>query len=78
MTDLPGHSTSGDIKMSILSAIPVLLLGLVVVWFLWPMVVDPLTRRVSRPQPPNENDRLAEHLFDRWRESGSLAQPDRG
>ena len=53
--------------MSILSAIPVLLLGLVAVWFLWPVVVDPLTRRVERARDRDEKEPLAEHLFDRWR-----------
>ncbi len=64
--------------MSILPAIPVLLLGLVAVWFLWPMVVDPLTRRVARTRPEVENDPLAEHLFDRWRKGLNGAQPERG
>ena len=78
MTDLPGHSTSGDKKMSILPAIPVLLLGLVSVWLLWPVVVDPLTRRLGRTRDRDDSDPLAEHLFNRWRDGSQMARAERG
>ena len=57
--------------MSMLPAIPVLLLGVFVVWFVWPKVVDPLTARASRLRR-NDRDRLAEHLFDAWNERRQL------
>ena len=54
--------------MSMLPAIPVLLLGLVAVWFFWPVVVDLITRHAARRGVANEHDRVAEHLFDAWSE----------
>ena len=58
--------------MSILPAIPVLLLGLVTVWFLWPMIVDPLRKRPEAPRVVDENDTLAEKYFERWKNTSSL------
>ncbi|NNE81162.1 MAG: hypothetical protein HKN18_12920 [Silicimonas sp.] len=52
--------------MSILPAIPVLLLVLVAIWFIWPVVVDPVSRLLARRGLSNECDRVAEHLFDAW------------
>lgn len=63
--------------MSILPAIPVLLLGVVCVWFLWPVVVDPVTMRLSARRGRGERDRLAEHLFDRWSDDAALSRADR-
>ena len=64
--------------MSILPAIPVLLLGVVSVWFVWPVVVDPLTTRLASKRGRRERDRLAEHLFDRWSKVAPLPDADRG
>lgn len=64
--------------MSILPAIPVLLLGVVCVWFVWPILVDPLTARLARPRGHRERDRVAEHLFDRWSKVAPLPDADRG
>ena len=33
--------------MNMLSVLPVCLLGLVTLWFLWPLVVDPIARRLA-------------------------------
>jgi len=52
--------------MSMLPAIPVLLLGFVIVWLLWPVVVDPLARRFRALRHNDDRDKLAEGLFDRW------------
>lgn len=52
--------------MSMLPAIPVLLLGLVVLWLLWPVVVDPLVRRFRTARRNDDRDQLVEGLFDRW------------
>ena len=52
--------------MSMLPAIPVLLLGIVAVWFLWPIVVDPLTRITARRNRSDDGDLLAQDLFDAW------------
>ncbi|MCV6593075.1 MAG: hypothetical protein OIF48_09000 [Silicimonas sp.] len=52
--------------MSILAALPVLLLGIVSVWLLWPVVADPLARRLGAARGQGERDRLAERYFDRW------------
>lgn len=56
--------------MSVLPALPVLLLVLVVVWFFWPVVVDPIARAVTRRALRSEADRVAEHLFETWSEQG--------
>ena len=51
--------------MSMLPAIPVLLLGVFVVWFVWPKVIDPLSQHLQRRRA-DEPDRLAESLFEAW------------
>lgn len=56
----------GTTMMSMLPAIPVLLLGFVIVWLLWPVVVDPLARRFRAHRCNDDRDQLAEGLFDRW------------
>jgi len=52
--------------MSMLPAIPVLLLGFIIVWLLWPVVVDPLARRFRAYRHSDDRDQLAKGLFDRW------------
>ena len=52
--------------MTLLPAILVLLLGAFVVWFFWPVVVDPISRGPSRRSKRTEADSLAEDLFDVW------------
>lgn len=63
--------------MSILPAIPVLLLGVFCVWFLWPVVVDPMTSRLVNRRHRGEHDRIAQNLFDRWTSNGSMPDADR-
>ena len=64
--------------MSMLPAIPVLLLGVFFVWFLWPTVADPLGRAIGRVRGTDDRDRLAEHLFDAWSQRRDLARNLRG
>ena len=35
----------GHENMNMLSLLPVLMLGIVMIWFVWPMVADPIHRR---------------------------------
>ena len=63
--------------MNILPAIPVLLLGVFAAWFFWPTFFDLIARDRSSTREVDDNDRLAEHLFERWRDGTPLAQPDR-
>ena len=63
--------------MSMLPAIPVLLLGVFVVWFFWPKVIDPLAHRATRRRV-NDRDRLAETLFEAWNKQHQPAQRARG
>ena len=64
---LPGPNTvCGDKDMTLLPAILVLLLGAFVVWFFWPVVVDPIARGPSGRSRRTEADTLAEDLFDAW------------
>lgn len=63
--------------MSILPAIPVLLLGLVTFWLLWPVVVDPVARLLGRARSEDDSDPLAEDLFDRWHRGAGLARVER-
>lgn len=58
--------------MSILPAIPVLLLGVVTVWFLWPIVIDPFKKRSNPPHQVDDEDRLAERYFERWSRANPL------
>ena len=57
--------------MSILSAIPVLLLVVVAVWFFWPAIVDPINRLLARREKIDDRDLVAEHLFDAWNRLGA-------
>lgn len=56
--------------MGVLPAIPVLLLSVVTVWFLWPLVADPIARvaNPARRDLKRSVDRTADHLFDAWAE----------
>jgi len=55
--------------MSLLSAIPVFLLAVVAIWFIWPMIVDPIARQFSR-RSKSEPDHLAEQFFAMWSKHG--------
>jgi len=57
--------------MSILSAIPVLLLVVVAVWFVWPAIADPISRLLARRKTVDDRDVIAEHLFDAWNRLGA-------
>jgi len=52
--------------MTLLPAILVLLLGAFVVWFFWPVVVDPISRGPVKRAKRSEADTLAEDLFEVW------------
>mgnify|MGYP001812448978 CR=1 FL=1 len=56
--------------MSVLPAIPMLLLAAVAVWFIWPLIADPIARaaRPARRSLQREADRTADHLFATWGE----------
>ncbi|MBT8415007.1 MAG: hypothetical protein KJO30_11820 [Boseongicola sp.] len=57
--------------MDMLPLVPVVLLGAVGVWLLWPVIVDPLTSnvRAKRRAAPDHADGLADGLFGVWREN---------
>ena len=55
--------------MSLLPLVPVMLLVVVAVWFIWPIVVDPISRAATR-RGLGEADQLAENLFEAWSEQG--------
>lgn len=57
--------------MSILSALLVFLLATVALWFFWPMIADPVARRLARR---SETDRMADHLFQAWSNQGQDAR----
>lgn len=49
-----GHET-----MTMLSILPVCLLGLVTIWLLWPLIADPISRRLAvRSGAQSEGDDL--------------------
>ncbi|MEO0915527.1 MAG: hypothetical protein AAFY31_00845 [Pseudomonadota bacterium] len=45
-----------------LSNLPVFLLGIVMIWFLWPLVADPINRRRG-VQAATDRDARADDLF---------------
>ena len=57
--------------MDMLPLVPVVLLGIVSVWLIWPVIVDPLTRytRASKRKLPETADSLADGLFGAWLEN---------
>ena len=67
--------------MSMLSAIPVFLLVAFAIWFVWPVLADPISRLTDRRNDRSDADREAEHLFDAWTRHGCAAgrvRNDRG
>lgn len=56
--------------MTLLPAILVLMLVTFVVWFFWPIVVDPFTRGVPQRSKRTEADSVAEDLFEVWAQHG--------
>ncbi len=57
--------------MGVLPLVPVVLLGIVLAWLFWPVVID-LKLRLARPRKPakEDADSVAEALFDVWSEHG--------
>ena len=51
----------GHEKMNLLSILPVFLLGIVTIWFVWPMVADPILRR--RAMRATTREPMADDLF---------------
>jgi len=56
--------------MDMLPLVPVVLLGAVGVWLLWPVIVDPLKAnlRVDMRGGSESADSLADGLFGAWRD----------
>ena len=48
--------------MQMLSILPVCLLGIVMIWFVWPMVADPINRRLAM-RATTDVDPLGDDLF---------------
>ncbi len=68
--------------MDMLPLVPVVLLGVVGVWLLWPVIVDPLKENLSpeRRSAADQADGLADGLFGVWRENAEkvgLIEPAR-
>ncbi len=58
--------------MNILPILPVCLLGVVTIWFLWPLIADPISRRLAvRSGTERDGDDLFRTLAKR-------AGPERG
>lgn len=57
--------------MDMLPLVPVVLLGVVGVWLLWPVIVDPLTSnmRAKKRAEHGRADGLADGLFGVWLEN---------
>lgn len=66
--------------MNILSALPVFLLGVVAVWFVWPLVADPINRRLATRAAKAETMRedLFRSLADRSGPKHDLIHVQRG
>ena len=62
--------------MGMLHLAPVLILGVVTVWLLWPVVVEPSFRRMRALRRPRAEsaDRLAEGLFGTWSKHGAAPE----
>ncbi len=62
--------------MDMLPLVPVVLLGIVCVWFLWPVIVDPLTthQRPLRRCGRDSADSLADGLFGVWRDQAEKVE----
>ena len=59
--------------MGMLHFAPVLVLGFVACWLLWPIIVEPSFRRwraIRRPRAESA-DRIAEGLFGTWSKHGN-------
>ena len=58
--------------LALLPAVPFVALIVVAIWFLWPIVVDPIVRASdpARRHLRRDVDKTAEHLFDSWAHRG--------
>ncbi len=58
--------------MDTLHLVPVLVLSIVFVWLLWPVIVEPMSRRLRALRRPEaaSADEIAEDLFGVWSEIG--------
>lgn len=61
--------------MGLLHLVPITLLSIVAFWLLWPVLIDPLQKRLSaaRRQRLQSADTLAESLFRAWSKGGRSA-----
>ncbi len=65
--------------MNMLSILPVCLLGLVTLWFLWPLVADPIARRMAvRSGTKRDGDDLFRSLAKRSGPKHGLMRVERG
>ena len=67
--------------MNMLSLLPVFLLGIVAIWFVWPLVADPINRRFAM-RAAAKADVMGEDLFralaDRAGPKHDLNRAERG
>ena len=67
--------------MNMLSVLPVLLLAIVTIWFVWPLVADPINRRFAM-RAKAKADAMGEDLFrslaERTGPKRDLMRADRG
>ena len=54
--------------MDMLHLVPAALLSTIAFWLMWPVIIDPLTRRrrAGRVRELGSTDLLAESLFEDW------------
>lgn len=71
----------GHENMNMLSLLPVLMLGIVMIWFVWPMVADPIHRRLAARTDERRDargDDLFRALAKHAEPKHDLFQADRG
>ena len=58
--------------LELLSIVPVTLLAMVTGWFVWPIVVDPISNAFARSHSMDV-DQSGEDLLDAWARQGNFA-----
>ena len=65
--------------MNVLTALSVFLLGMIAIWFIWPLIADPIARRRAvQSRTENRGDELFRSLAERSGPKGELFGLDRG
>ena len=72
-----------EVRMDMLHLVPAALLCTLGCWLLWPVVIDPISRRrrAARVEKLGATDRLADALFEDWGDQSRLdasSGPSRG